>query len=104
MQNSISKIKRFVNYGLSVGFLKPGITNSIADIGNIKVGHITKIEGDDVRTGLTIVDPGVENLFQKKIPAAFYAGNGTGKIAGASQVEELGTLETPIGLTNTLSV
>lgn len=96
--------KRFFEYGLKVGFLPPGPLRSIADVPGVTVGHATKVQGADVRTGVTIIDPGVHNLYQKKIPAAFSAGNGTGKLAGISQIEELGTLEAPIGLTNTLAV
>jgi D-aminopeptidase len=96
--------KRFFEYGFKVGFLNSGKLHSISDVPGVTVGHQTKIQGDDVRTGVTIVDPGIKNLYQQKIPAAFYAGNGTGKIAGTVQIDELGTLEAPIGLTTTLSV
>ncbi len=96
--------KRFFEYGFKVGFLNPGVLHSIADVSGVTVGHATKIQGDDVRTGVTIIDPGIKNLYQQKIPAAFYAGNGTGKIAGTIQIEELGILEAPIALTTTLSV
>ncbi|OGZ69797.1 MAG: hypothetical protein A3D44_02970 [Candidatus Staskawiczbacteria bacterium RIFCSPHIGHO2_02_FULL_42_22] len=103
--NNITKVKkRFFQYGITIGLLKPGLLNSIADVNGVMVGHVTKIKGDDVRTGVSIIDPGIKNLYNLKIPAAFYVGNGTGKVAGTIQVEELGTLEAPIGLTNTLSV
>ena len=95
--------KRFFEYGFRVGFLNAGALRSIADVQGVTVGHVTKVEGSDVRTGITLVDPGVKNLYHDKIPAAFYAGNGTGKVAGISQIEELGTLEAPIALTTTLS-
>jgi len=97
-------MKRFFEYGFKVGFLESGSLRSIADVRGVQVGHATRIEGEDVRTGVTVIDPGIEHLYQQKIPAAFYAGNGTGKVAGISQIEELGTLEAPIALTTTLSV
>jgi len=68
------------------------------------VGHTTLIRGSDIRTGVTIIDPGVKDLFRNKLPAAIYVGNGFGKLAGITQVEELGTLEAPLALTNTLAV
>ena len=100
----MSKKKRFFEYGFNSGFLKAGPLHSIADVAGVLVGHTTKIEGSDVRTGVTVIDPGIKNLFTSKIPAAFYAGNGFGKSAGSIQIEELGTLEAPIALTNTLAV
>jgi len=103
MDPKINK-KRFFEYGFKVGFLKSGPFHSIADVEGVTVGHITKIEGRETRTGVTVIDPGTPNLFKNKIPAAFYAGNGTGKVVGALQIEELGILETPIVLTTTLSV
>jgi len=103
MDNSSTK-KRFFEYGFSSSLLKYGNNNSITDVGNIRVGHSTKVNGTDVRTGVTVIDPGIENLFRNKIPAATYVGNGYGKITGTTQVEELGTIETPIALTNTLAV
>ena len=102
--DTITNKKRFFEYGFTVGFLKSGKLHSIADVRGVTVGHATKIEGGDVRTGVTVIDPGVENLYQNKLPAAFYAGNGFGKAAGSIQIEELGILETPIVLTNTLAV
>ncbi len=97
-------IKRFRDYGFKVGLLPCGKKNSIADVLGVKVGHLNKILGKDIRTGITIIDPGIKNLFRKKIPAAVYVGNGFGKLTGTTQIEELGTLETPIALTNTLAV
>lgn len=98
MKKNLSQ--RFYKYGLKVGLLPSGKKRSITDVAGIKVGHTTKIYGEDVRTGVTIVDPGILNLFRKKIPAAIYVANGYGKISGISQVEELGTLEAVIGLTS----
>lgn len=95
---------RFRDYGFRPGFLPTGKLNLISDVPGVKVGHKTKHESDDVRTGVTIIDPGVKNLFRTKLPAAVSVGNGFGKMAGTTQIQELGTLETPIALTNTLAV
>ena len=70
----------------------------------VRVGHVTLIEGDDVRTGVTAIVPAEGNMFQDKVPGAVFVGNAFGKLAGSTQVDELGTIETPIVLTNTLSV
>ena len=99
----MSSQKRFRDYGLSVGRLPTGPKNLISDVSGIRVGHVTYFEGTDIRTGLTIIDPG-PTIFRKKLPAAISIGNGYGKLVGYTQVEELGTLETPIALTNTLAV
>jgi len=98
--------KRFSDYGFFVnrGYLKSGKLNSISDVPGVTVGHVTKIKGTDVRTGVTVIDPGVKNLFRNKLQCAIHVGNGYGKMAGTTQVEELGTLETPVALTNTLAV
>ena len=90
--------------GIKIGILPTGKLNAITDVAGVKVGQITLIEGDDVRTGVTAIVPHDGNIFQQKLQAAIYIGNGFGKLAGYSQVEELGTLETPIILTNTLNV
>ena len=92
------------SYGVSIGTLPPGDHNAITDVEGVRVGHETLILGDSVRTGVTAILPDTGNLFQQKIPAAVYVGNGFGKLAGSTQIEELGNLETPIVLTNTLSV
>ncbi len=86
------------------GVLPPGSLNAITDVPGVKVGHFTKIEGNDIRTGVTAILPHGGNLFQQKVPAAIYVGNGFGKLAGTTQVQELGNIEAPIILTNTLSV
>lgn len=104
IMNTRTVSKRFIDFGFLVGFLQPGLKNTISDVPGITVGHVTKIHGDRIRTGITLIDPGVENLFQKKLPAAIYVGNGFGKLTGTTQLTELGTLETPIALTNTLAV
>jgi D-aminopeptidase len=90
--------------GIIVGVLPTGTLNAITDVPGVKVGHFTKIEGDDIRTGVTAILPHDGNLFQQKVPAAIYVGNGFGKLVGVTQVQELGNIETPIILTNTLSV
>ena len=90
--------------GLAPGVLPPGSHNAITDVDGVRVGHKTLIEGDAVRTGVTAILPHAGDLFAEKVPAAVYVGNGFGKAAGFLQVQELGTLETPIVLTNTLSV
>lgn len=96
--------KRVRDYGIEIGVLSPGVHNAITDVQGVLVGHVTLIEGDKVRTGVTAVVPHDKNIFQDKVPGAIYIGNGFGKLAGFSQVEELGNIETPIILTNTLSV
>ena len=90
--------------GIKIGVLTPGKLNAITDVAGVKVGHSTLIEGSSVRTGVTAVLPHEGNIFQEKVPAAIFVGNGFGKLAGSTQVEELGNLETPVILTNTLSV
>ena len=90
--------------GIKIGVFKTGKNNAITDVQGVKVGHTTLIEGDNIRTGVTAILPHSDNIFQLKVPAAIHIGNGFGKLAGYSQVKELGNLETPIILTNTLSV
>ena len=91
-------------FGLVVGVLPTGPLNAITDVPGVKVGHVTLVEGKDVRTGVTAVLPHGGNLYQDKVPAAVSVANGYGKLTGTTQVAELGTLETPVVLTNTLSV
>ncbi|MTI21674.1 S58 family peptidase, partial [Fulvivirga sp. RKSG066] len=92
------------NQGLKIGVLNTGKHNAITDVRGVSVGHTTIIDGNDIRTGVTAILPHGGNIFQQKVPAAIYIGNGFGKLAGYSQVQELGNIETPIVLTNTLSV
>ncbi|MDH4089786.1 MAG: P1 family peptidase [Cyclobacteriaceae bacterium] len=92
------------DYGIEIGILKPGRHNAITDVSGVLVGHTTRIEGDAIRTGVTAILPHPGNIFQQKVPAAIFIGNGFGKLSGYTQVKELGNLETPIILTNTLSV
>jgi D-aminopeptidase len=82
----------------------PGPLNAITDVAGVRVGHVTLIEGERVRTGVTAVVPHGGNLFQEKVPGAVFVGNAFGKLAGSTQIDELGTIETPVLLTNTLSV
>ncbi|MCK0179979.1 P1 family peptidase [Flavobacteriaceae bacterium S0862] len=102
--NMDAQNKRLRDYGIEIGVLKTGKLNAITDVEGVTVGHETIIEGDNVRTGVTAIIPHQGNVFQNKIPTAIYIGNGFGKLAGYSQVKELGNIETPIILTNTLSV
>lgn len=91
------------DFGVYTGILKTGTYNAITDVSGVKVGHTTVIKGDSVRTGVTAIIPHEGNTFQDKLPAAVYVGNGFGKSMGLSQIKELGNLETPILLTNTLN-
>ena len=87
-----------------VGYLPPGDRNAITDVPGVTVGQVTLIEGDSIRTGVTAIRPHPGDVFARKVPAAIHVANGFGKLMGISQVEELGTIETPIVLTNTLAV
>ena len=102
--NDAQAQKRLRDYGIKTGIFKTGEYNAITDVPGVTVGHVTRIEGEDVRTGVTAIIPHQGNIFQQKVPAAIYAGNGFGKLAGSTQVQELGNIETPIVLTNTLNV
>lgn len=90
--------------GLAPGVFATGPLNAITDVAGVSVGHATLIAGDSVRTGVTVVVPHAGNVFQDKVPGAVFIGNAFGKLAGSTQVDELGTIETPIALTNTLGV
>lgn len=90
--------------GIAIGVLKPGLWNAITDIEGVAVGHVTLAEPPRINTGVTAIVPAPVNLRQVKLPAAVYAANGYGKMAGISQIHELGEIETPIVLTNTLNV
>jgi len=96
--------RRARDLGLRLGVLPTGPLNAITDVTGVRVGHVTVIEGDDIRTGATAIVPHDGNPFQDKVPAGLAVGNGFGKLAGATQLVELGELETPIVLTNTLAV
>ena len=90
--------------GIAPGIYAPGPRNSITDVPGVLAGHLTLIEGADIRTGITAVLPHPGSLYQERVPAALAVANGFGKLAGATQLRELGELETPILLTNTLAV
>jgi D-aminopeptidase len=89
---------------MAPGILEPGPLNAITDVEGVRVGHVTLVEGDNVRTGVTAIVPHPGDVFMDKTPGAVFVGNAFGKLAGSTQVEELGTIETPIVLTNTLAV
>jgi len=96
--------KRAMDYGIKIGVIPTGKLNAITDVAGVEVGQTTLIKGDSIRTGVTVILPYAGNIFQQKVPAAIFVGNGFGKLAGSTQVNELGNLETPIALTNTLNV
>ena len=95
--------RRARDLGTKIGVFPTGEYNSITDVKGVKVGHNTVIQGDSVRTGVTVILPHGGDLFKEKVPAAVYVTNGFGKLVGTTQIEELGTIETPIALTNTLN-
>src|SRR5438270_1066777 len=90
--------------GIAFGILPTGPLNAITDVAGVKVGQVTIIEGANIRTGVTAILPHGGNLWQDKVPAGFAVGNAYGKFMGSTQVKELGEIETPILLTNTLNV
>jgi D-aminopeptidase len=90
--------------GITFGILSPGPLNAITDVAGVKVGQVTIVEGTSIRTGVTAILPHGGNLYQDKVPAGFAVGNAYGKFMGSTQVKELGEIETPILLTNTLNV
>ena len=102
--STFAQERRARDFGIEIGVLKPGENNAITDVKDVKVGHTTLHISDSIRTGITAILPHTGNIFQQKVPAAIYIGNGFGKLTGYSQVKELGNIETPIILTNTLSV
>ena len=102
--NLNAQMKRARDYGIEIGILETGENNAITDVPGVKVGHVTLRSGDSVNTGVTAILPYDGNIFQNKVPAAIHIGNGFGKLTGYPQVEELGNIETPVILTNTLSV
>ena len=90
--------------GVAPGIFRPGGANAITDVAGVRVGQVTVIEGDSVHTGVTAILPHGGDLYRDRVPAAVHVGNAFGKLVGATQVEELGELETPILLTCTLCV
>lgn len=99
-----SQHKRARDLGIKIGVFETGELNAITDVKGVTIGHKTLIQGENIRTGVTAIIPHQKNLYQYKVPAAIYIGNGFGKLTGYSQVKELGNIETPIILTNTLNV
>lgn len=102
--DSAAQRPRLRELGLKTGILVPGPLNAVTDVEGVLVGQVTLIEGRDIRTGVTAILPHGGNIFQDKVPAAIHVANGFGKLTGSTQVAELGEIETPIILTNTLSV
>lgn len=102
--NSLYCQVRLRDFGFYPGIFKTGTTNSLTDVPGVSVGHLTLKEGEEIRTGVTAILPHQGNIFKQKVPAAIYSGNGFGKLAGYTQVKELGNIETPIILTNTMSI
>src|ERR671929_1373209 len=96
--------QRARDLGVAPGIFRPGRYNAITDVAGVRVGHTTVVEGDSVRTGVTAILPHAGDLFHERVPAALFVGNGFGKLVGATQLSELGELETPILLTCTLCV
>jgi D-aminopeptidase len=95
---------RLRDLGVRIGVFDTGAHNAITDVAGVRVGHVTLIEGERIRTGVTAIVPHGGNIFQDKLPAAVVVGNGFGKLMGSTQVQELGEIETPVLLTNTLAV
>lgn len=95
---------RLRDFGIAIGVLPTGANNAITDVQGVQVGHTTIIRGDNIRTGVTAILPHAGNLFREKVPGAVFIGNAYGKLAGSTQVNELGEIETPILLTSTLNV
>lgn len=104
IQLSAQPRQRTADYGIKIGVLPAGKLNAITDVPGVLVGHVTLIKGDSVRTGVTAILPHSGNLFQHKVPAAVYTVNGFGKLAGTTQIKELGNIESPVVLTNTMNV
>jgi len=104
MSQDATSRPRARDIGLAPGVFQPGPNNAITDVDGVRVGQTTVIEGDNVRTGVTAILPHGGNPYLSRVPAAIYVGNGFGKLAGVTQVQELGELETPILLTCTLCV
>jgi D-aminopeptidase len=90
--------------GIEIGVLPPGPLDAITDVAGVKVGQTTIVRGDNIRTGVTAIVPHEGNLYKERVPAAVFLGNAYGKLAGSTQVNEMGEIETPILLTATDSV
>jgi len=96
--------QRLRDFGISPGVMDPGALNAITDVPGVKVGHTTLYKPGEMATGVTVIMPHEGNVFQEKVPGAIFVGNGFGKLTGTTQVEELGYIESPVVLTNTLNV
>ena len=95
--------KRIRDYGIRIGDHPAGALNKLTDVPGVRVGHYT-VDTEEHKTGVTVILPCEENIFASRLTAAAFVHNGFGKTAGIPQIEELGTLESPIALTNTLNV
>ena len=95
--------KRIRGYGIRIGDHPAGALNKLTDVPGVRVGHYT-VDTEEHKTGVTVILPCEENIFASRLTAAAFVHNGFGKTAGIPQIEELGTLESPIALTNTLNV
>lgn len=104
LQGQGNVLPRVRELGIRPGVLPAGKLNAITDVDGVRVGQVTLHQGESVRTGVTAILPHRGNLFQEKVPAGIHIANAFGKLAGSTQVEELGNIETPVILTNTLSV
>lgn len=102
--STLSQRMRARDLGIIIGVMQPREKNSITDVKGVLVGHTTLIKAESIRTGVTAILPHQGNLFQQKTTAAVFVGNGFGKLAGTTQIKELGNIESPIILTNTLAV
>ena len=87
--------------GIRPGLFPAGRFNALTDVADVRVGHATVVEGENVRTGVTAILPHAANAFLERVPAGLHVGNGFGKLLGVTQLRELGELETPIALTCT---
>ena len=104
LMTTTAQAERARDIGVAPGILEPGSLNAITDVDGVRVGHVTLRKGKDIRTGATAILPHGNNLYRDKVPAAVFVGNGYGKLMGSTQIRELGEIETPIVLTNTLNV
>jgi D-aminopeptidase len=103
-KNNANRRPRARSLGIAPGILPTGRLNAITDVHPVRVGQVTMIDGDDIRTGATAILPHPDNVYRNKVPAGIVVGNGYGKLTGSTQIRELGEIETPIVLTNTLCV
>jgi len=100
-QSGLAQRPRFSDLGIQIGVFPHGRLNAITDVPDVRVGQVTLVRGDSIRTGATAILPHGGNLFDEKVVGAVVVGNGFGKLIGSTQINELGQIETPIVLTNT---